>query len=413
MNKTSETSTGNSMKHFVPEYGVACALISQYGSPLYVYDASVLEQTIASVEKSISYPRTQFAFAAVTNGNVHLLRKFRDKTWLIHANTPGDAFLALQAGFAGGDIVYSGSNLKREEMRQMLDWGVSTFNLDSVSQLRLLGQVVEDDTDLDGPVLRIGFRLNLPAVTGESRIGISPDELGHADVVASEFGLEVSGVHFYRGTSTNATQRFEDCIPHVMEAGARLRNWRYLDFGGGFGFAYFDRNQSFEWSDFGRSLSSALNNCGRDLDLIIEPGRSIIAGCAVILSTVVSVKNQANKQIVGVDATTSNVAVLSVHGGVRQARLLRPGSELVNTDVVGNTTYSRDYLARNLMLPRITEGDLLAILDCGAYGYAMSSHFLHRPRLAEVLIESGAARLIRHRETHDCLLRNQVGFEQK
>jgi diaminopimelate decarboxylase len=187
-----------------------------------------------------------------------------------------------------------------------------------------------------------------------------------------------------------------------------LSNWQYLDFGGGFGFPYYDRRQSFEWQEFGDALTSAIKRTSREIDLVIEPGRSIIAGCAALLCTVVSSKWQGEKQIVGVDTTTANIAVLSVHGGTRQVRCYKDTGTEHQTDVCGNTTYSRDYLSRSNLLPEMSEGDLLAILDAGAYGYSMSSHFLHRPRLPEVLIENGSHRLIRKRETYDCLLANQV-----
>lgn len=391
--------------HFVPDEALAEELLANYGSPLYVYDAAHLDQRILEVANSIKYSRTRFAFAAVTNGNIALLRRFKTAGWGLHANTPGDAFLGLKAGFDSADIIYSGSNLTEFDMCQLLEWRIGTFNFDSIAQLEMLCRIRSNS---DAP-LRIGFRLNLPSVTGASRIGISPGELVEADRFAAAHGIAVTGIHFYRGTSTNATERFFDCIEPVLDAGALLRDWQYLDFGGGFGFPYFDRRHSFEWNEFGNALTNALKLRGKELDLIIEPGRSVIAGCAVLLCTVVSSKWQDQKQIVGVDTTTSNIAVLSVHGGTRQVRCYnRQGETEFLTDVCGNTTYSRDYVSRSCTLPELREGDVLAVLDAGAYGYAMSSHFLHRPRPPEVLIENGSHRLIRQRETMDCLLANQV-----
>jgi diaminopimelate decarboxylase len=102
--------------------------------------------------------------------------------------------------------------------------------------------------------------------------------------------------------------------------------------------------------------------------------------------------------------------VPSVHGGYRQITALEPspGSQTYPTDVCGNTTYSRDYLGRNCQLPKLAPGNTLAILDVGAYGYAMSSHFLHRPRPAEVLLQAGQHRLIRRREGYHSLILNQI-----
>jgi diaminopimelate decarboxylase len=165
------------------------------------------------------------------------------------------------------------------------------------------------------------------------------------------------------------------------------------------------RGAVFNWGEFGAVLSAKLN---KPLDLIIEPGRAAIAGCAMLLTRVVSVKFQQEKQIVGVDTTVANLSVPSVHGGYRQIVAFNLGEASLVSNVCGNTTYSRDYLGRNCFLPKLAEGDILGILDVGAYGYAMSSHFLHRPRPAEVLLESQQHRLIRAREDYGVLLSNQI-----
>lgn len=403
----------SSSRHYCPDAQLADELMSKYGSPLYVYNAGLIKSSINHIQSSFNYQNKRFAFAAVTNGNLSLLKLFKAAAWDLHANTPGDAYLGIAAGFAGKNIVYSGSNLSDQEMAMMLNWGVTTFNLDSIDQLRSLIRSLESQAK-DAPEPRIGFRLNLPELTGETRTGVSPRELKEAEQIARASNLKITGVHFYRGTSTNSTERFTDAFSAVVEAGKLLDDFEYLDFGGGFGFPYHDRKQSFDWKVFASELTAVLKSQNLHPELIIEPGRSVIAGSACLLCTVISTKWQGDKQVVGVDTSTSNIAVLSVHGGSRQVQDFseKPASaELFATDVCGNTTYSRDYLARNCSLPRLSAGDKLAILDAGAYGYSMASHFLHRPKAAEVLIENGTSRLIRKREDWQCLLANQTDAE--
>jgi len=379
-------------------------LLHEYGSPLYVYDQATLEATIQRITRAVPYPRTQFHFASVTNGNLALLQIFRQHGWGLHANTPGDVVLGLQAGFAPEQIVYSGSNLSRDEMQQMLDWRVGTLNLDSLSQLETLCAVYQFDS-----TPRLGFRLNLPEITGDNRIGVSADELLKAGPLAARVGLKVSGIHFYRGTGTNVTTAFTDSIARVIEVGRSLPDWAYLDFGGGFGYPYRAGQVGFSWEEFGAELSRQLLQFDRSINLIIEPGRAAVAQCGTLLARVVSVKWQGAKQIVGLDTSVANIAVLSVHGGTRRIRALNDTrTELYGTDLCGNTTYSRDYLGRNCQLPELNIGDIVAIQDVGAYGYAMASHFLHRPRPAEVLIENGTHRLIRRRENYQVLLEQQI-----
>ncbi|MTJ15825.1 MULTISPECIES: decarboxylase [unclassified Dolichospermum] len=391
------------------ELELAQELLQVYGSPLYVYNGDILRQTISYITKAISYPHTQFHFASVTNSNIALLKIFKNAGWGLHANTPGDIYLGLNAGFYAGDIVYSGSNLNWEEMEQVLGWGVTTLNLDSISQLRLCCEVflfrAKTQRSKDAK-LNIGLRLN---VSEDSRIGVSSADFDEAVSIASAAGLKVTGLHFYRGTGTNATTAFIDVIDAILATAKKLPDWQYLDFGGGFGYPYHHDHLAFDWQLFGHQLTNKISEIVKNINLMIEPGRSAIAGCGTLLVKVVSVKWQGEKQIIGVDSTIANIAVISVHGGYREIITLKNStSQKYLTDVCGNTTYSRDYLGKNCQLPALEIDDIIAILDVGAYGYAMSSHFLHRPKPAEVLLENGRHHLIRKREDYSILLNNQI-----
>jgi diaminopimelate decarboxylase len=403
---------------FQPSAALAADLLRVYGSPLYVYNGDHLQQTLHHIAQAIPYRPTQFHFAAVTNGSVALLQLVRAAGWGLHANTPGDMYLGLQAGFEPGSIVYSGSNLSRDDMAQVLVWGITTFNLDSLAQLEQLCNLYQNlDSDAKHPCLRLGLRLNDPALTGDSRIGLRPEEFAAAQSLVTKANeslgaacIKLGGLHFYRGTGTNATQAFTQVMDRVIELGQQLPNWTFLDFGGGFGHPYRHGGAAFDWPMFGQAITAKMNQLSPSIDLVIEPGRAAIAGCAALLTTVVSVKWQGDRQLVGVDTTVANLSVPSVHGGYREITALEPSpaSQTYPTDVCGNTTYSRDYLGRNCQLPKLAPGNTLAILDVGAYGYAMASHFLHRPRLAEVLLQAGQHRLIRQREGYHSLILNQI-----
>ncbi|MGB3310566.1 MAG: hypothetical protein WBG32_16475 [Nodosilinea sp.] len=403
---------------FQPSALLAEELLRGYGSPLYVYEGDRLRQALHSIAQAIPYRRTHFHFATVTNGSVALLQIVKDAGWGLHANTPGDIYLGLQAGFEPGAIVYSGSNLSRDDMAQVLAWGVATLNLDSLAQLEQLCDLYQTlDSANRPPSLLMGLRLNDSALTGDSRIGVRSEEFAIAQALITSANesigtqkIKLCGLHFYRGTGTNATQAFTQVVDRVVALGRQLPDWAYLDFGGGFGHPYRHGGAAFDWSEFGQVITERLNQLSSPVELVIEPGRAAIAGCAVLLTTVVSVKWQGDKQIAGVDTTVANLSVPSVHGGYREivALALTSSSQTYATDVCGNTTYSRDYLGRNCQLPKLAPGDRLAILDVGAYGYAMASHFLHRPRPAEVLLQAGQHRLIRQRESYQVLIHNQI-----
>ncbi len=398
----------NETKIHSPPFSEAMAnqLLSIYGSPLYVYQADRLHETLDRITRSIDYPHVQFHFAAVTNGNVALLQLIERAGWGLHANTPGDVFLGLKAGFTGDRIVYTGSNLNRADIQQLIDWKIDRFNFDSLSQLQDFCEYSGSQPRLIRP--EIGLRLNSPELTGDSRIGVRPAEFEKACEIAQEHGLRITGLHFYRGTGTNATGAFTQAIDRLIAIAQQLPDWKTLDFGGGFGYPY-RGGAVFDWQEFGAAITQRLNALSRPIELVIEPGRSAIAGCGTLLAKVVSVKWLGNRQIVGVDTTVANLSVPAVHGGYRAIATWETADvSRYETDICGNTTYSRDYLGRNCWLPKLQIGDAIAILDCGAYGYAMSSHFLHRPRPAEVLIDAKGDRLIRQREDYSILLNGQV-----
>ena len=398
----------NQTKIHSPPFSEAMAqrLLLTYGSPLYVYQADRLCQTLQHITRSIDYPHVQFHFATVTNGNIALLQLIQPTGWGLHANTPGDVFLGLKAGFTGDRIVYTGSNLDRADIQQLIDWKIDRFNFDSLSQLRDFCEYARSQPRLIRP--EIGLRLNLPELTGDSRIGLNPAEFEKANEIAQQHGFSITGLHFYRGTGTNATGAFTQVIDRLITIAQQLPDWRTLDFGGGFGYPY-RGGAVFDWGEFGVAITQRLSALSRPIELVIEPGRSAIAGCGILLAKVVSVKWFGDRQIVGVDTTVSNLSVPAVHGGYRAIATWETGDvSRYQTDICGNTTYSRDYLGRNCWLPKLQIGDAIAILDSGAYGYAMSSHFLHRPRPAEVLIDAKGDRLIRQREDYSILLNGQI-----
>ncbi len=380
-------------------------LLDEWGSPLYVYQAQTLDATAGQIEQAVNFPRTRLYFASVTNGNLALLRRFRGRGWGLHGNTPGDCYLAQAAGFLPEELVYSGSNLNREEMGRVLT-GAATLNLDSLDQVRMACEVYSAMA-IRAP--RLGLRLYYPEITGESRIGIHPDEFAEAVRLAGEVGLAISVLHFYRGTGTSAVRAFTGTIEALATIGRRLPDWSVLDLGGGFGYPYRQAGLTFDWEALGASARSTLERVAPGVGLWLEPGRAAVAGAGVLLARVVSCKWRGEQQILGVDTTVANLAVAAVHGGYRRIAAFEPGP-VFETDVCGNTTYSGDYLGRGCRLPHLDEGSVVAVLDVGAYGYAMSSHFLHRPRPAEVLLVGERADLIRRREGDEALAFGQEGL---
>jgi diaminopimelate decarboxylase len=322
----------------------------------------------------------------------------------VHANTPGDAYCALSAGVPAQRILYSGTNLDARDFAFLLERDIH-MNLDSLDQLRALAQLTRARS--------VGLRVLIDDTRSRNRIGIAPDELDAALAIARGSALQITTLHMYVGTNTRRATRFSECLERLLGLAAKLPDLRAIDVGGGFGMAYQDEAE-LDLARVGRELSErmqrAAGQLGRQLHLILEPGRVLVGSAGSLLTRVVSVKERGGRRYVGVDSTVGNLVVPSVYHTRHRVRAHEPRSEALDipTDLCGNTTHSRDYLGRDLRLPELRPGDLLELCDVGAYGYAMSSHFLNRPRPAEVWIDEGAVELTTRRETFEDLIATQV-----
>jgi diaminopimelate decarboxylase len=408
----------------------AVSLAERYATPLYAYDAETIRSTFSRICAAVPYEPRRVHYACVANSNLAIMRLVRAQGGGIHANTWGDAVMALQAGFEANDIVYSGSNISKADMLQLFSHGIAV-NLNSLSQLRRYGSVLAElEEDDRGANWRrdVGLRVNLGDQPLPSRMGVHLDELDEIDAIAAEHRLRIVGVHYYRGTGTVDTDHFLKPFPILFDVARRFgATLQYVDVGGGFGFQYSPvASTQFDWEVFGGAVADMMEHLsaelGRRICLVLEPGRSVVASSGYLLTSVVAVDRRAGGgQVAGVDTTTSHISkeTYRVYGGYRRIELVsrRSDEEPIMTDVVGCTTFSDDYIGRGargdrpdrgLMLPPLREGDVLAVLDAGGYGFSFASNFLNKPRPAEVMVDSGRVRVTRRRETYEDMLRLQV-----
>lgn len=376
-------------------------LVARFGSPLYVYDAEVVRRRFGDLRAAFPYQPIDYHYGIVCNKNRYLVRLLHELGAGIHANTPGDAHAALEAGVPPSRIVYSGTNLNAADFRFLTDRGIH-MNLDSLDQLRDFAELGNR-----GPV---GLRLLIDPEDRPNRIGVTAEELPQA----LQMGVRITGLHMYAGTNTRRVDRFLECLDRMIEASNALADLEYLDIGGGFGVAYQEGQSPLDLAALGAGVSERLEALsaarGRRIRLVLEPGRLLVAEAGILVTTVVSVKERGGRRYVGVDTTVGNIVVESVYHPYHRIEAVSPrgGCLDVPTDVCGNTTHSRDFLGRSCRLPDLRPGDLLVLRDVGAYGYAMSSHFLNRPRPAEVVVDRGEVHLTTRRETFDDLLATQV-----
>jgi diaminopimelate decarboxylase len=386
---------------FRPGPDESAELVARFGSPLYVYDLAAVEHAYRRFVSAFGYEAVHCYYAIVCNKNPYIVRRLHDLGAGVHANTPGDAYAAIAAGVSSSRIVYSGTNLNDSDLEYLLGHGIH-LNLDSLDQLRLLATRRTDQA--------FGLRLLVDDPEGRNRIGVTVDQIPEALKIAHTSGLRLTGLHMYSGTNTMRLDRFLECLARMATASERLPDLEYLDVGGGFGIPYADGQPQFDLSGLGRSLGNVMQGLSsrrrRTIRLLLEPGRILVGAAGSLLVTVVSVKERGGRRFIGVDSTVGNIVVASVYHAHHRLEPVRPrGAALPGAaDVCGNTTHSRDFLGRNLRLPEVRPGDLMVLRDVGAYGYAMSSHFLNRPRPAEVVLDGDDVVLTTRRETLQDLL---------
>ena len=382
----------------------AAPLVAAFGSPLYVYDADAIEAALRRFRAAFTYGPVDYHYAIVCNKNHYIVGLLHRLGCGIHANTPGDAYAALRAGVPGSRILYSGTNLNAADFDWLLERQVRT-NLDSLDQLR--------DFAARKPIADVGLRVLIDDERSSNRIGVTAAEIPAALEICRSAGVRLAGVHMYVGTNTLRASRFVTCLDRLLECARLVPELEYVDLGGGFGVAYEDRRRPFPLQEVGADVSRMLEQfsaaLGKRIRLVLEPGRILVAEAGCLLTTVVSVKRRGGRRYVGVDTTVGNIVAESVYGSAHQIEAVAGGPVLEEpTDVCGNTTHSRDVVARSCRLPEVAPGDVLVLRDVGAYGYAMSSHFLNRPRPAEVVDHRGTVHLTTRRETFEDLLATQV-----
>jgi diaminopimelate decarboxylase len=392
-------------------------LIAAFGSPLYVYNEAILRERCREMRRLTDYPRFKVNYSVKANSNLELLKIVREEGIDADAMSSGEIHVSLAAGFKPDRIFYIGNNVSAGEMRFAIERDI-LVSVDSISQLEQFGRI--------NPGGKVAVRFNPgvgaghheKVVTGgaKTKFGITPDLIDAVKAVIGKYNLNLCGINQHIGSLFLDSEPYLDGVERLLEIAAEFEGLEFIDLGGGFGTPY--RKQAGEkrldlkvlGDTLGERLAAWAETYGNRPTFKVEPGRYLVAECGVLLGTVHAVKVNYGTKYIGTDlgfnVLTRPVLYDSHHDLEIYSKHSAQQFETEKVTVVGNICESGDIIAKERELPLIGEGDLIGVMDAGAYGYCMSSNYNNRLRPAEVLIKSnGEPVLIRRRETLDDLTR--------
>lgn len=398
-------------------------LIKKYGSPLYVYNEKILREKIRAMKNLVSYENFIVNYSAKANSNLAILEIVNEEGVHIDAMSPGEIFAELKAGFSPDKIFYISNNVSSEEMQYAIDNNI-IISVDSISQLKQYGKL-----NPNGKVCArfnggfgAGHHEKVITAGKNTKFGIQVNEIPEFKNILKEYNLNLVGINQHIGSLFMEGEKYIEGVLAILEIAKNFDTLEFIDLGGGFGIPYNkleDNYKTLDLKDLGEKLSNILENFskeyGKKITFKIEPGRYISAECGLILGTVHSVKNNGNTKYAGTDIGFNVLArpvMYDSHHDIEVYRQSEEKSEKIEPiTVVGNICETGDIIAKDRMLPSLIEGDILAVLDAGAYGHVMSSNYNNRLRPAEVLIrENGQAVLIRKRDTLEDIIKNFISL---
>lgn len=389
----------------------ASTIADEYGTPLYVYNSDRIRKNYNSLIKNIRYWKTEIYYACKANYNLTILKILKDLGSGIDAVSPGEVYLVLKAGFSSTKILFTGNNVTDEEMKFVKEHDV-LINIDSLSQLKRYGKNYPNSEISVRINPNVGAGHHPHVITGgpKSKFGIYYSRRDEIKRIASHYNLKIVGLHMHIGSGILKPEPFFLGIESLLNTAKGFCDLEFIDIGGGLGIPYKPQEKPLDLKKFGQKLSKIFDSYAKThgkVALRLEPGRYLVAGSGVLLTRVNTVKKTQHRIFIGTDTGFNHLIRPILYGAHHEIVVANKAGweKTQKVDVCGNICESGDFFARNRIMPEIDEGDLLAIMDVGAYGFSMSSNYNFRPRPAEVLVSSNKVKIIRRRETVEDMLR--------
>jgi len=404
--------------------GVSTIELSEvYDTPLYVMSERRIRENYRELFDafSVHYRKFKIFYSAKANTNLTVLKILRDEGSCVDAVSPGEVFLSLEAGYKPDEILFTGTSVRNDEIEYLLRKGV-TINVDSLSQMKRLLRIDVPETISVrvNPLFGAGHHQHVITAGKDSKFGVWDQDIIRIYRMALKGGVKKFGIHMHIGSGVLHVEPYLVALRSLIETARKVVEetgitFDFIDVGGGFGVPYKPEDRRLDINLLSRKLTTYFLDKVDEYSLgepylYIEPGRYIVCDAGILLTRVNTIKVTPHKVFIGVDAGFNTLVRPVMYGSYHHVLVAnKVNARCTETyTIVGPICESGDILAKDRSLPKVEEGDVLAILNAGAYGFSMCSQYNSRPRPAEVIVKDGKHALIRRREDLECLLERQL-----
>lgn len=398
--------------------GVSLQLLAEeFGTPLYVYNGNKIEEQYKRLVNAFQGIKFKVKYACKANNNVNVLKLLKNTGCGLDTVSIQEVYLGLHAGFDKDEILYTPNCVSIKEIQEAVELGVH-INIDNISILEQFGALYGDKVPVCvriNPHVLAGGNVHIQTGHIDSKFGISIHQLRHVHRIIKAHSMRVEGLHMHTGSDILDTQSFINGFEILLNTSCEFKDLKYLDFGSGFKVAYREGDNTTNIEELGpqvvKKFKAYCEENNRDLELWCEPGKFLVSESGYFLTKVNVVKQTVSTVFAGVDSGLNHLIRPMMYDAYHHIVNISNTTGISRVySVVGNICET-DTFGWDRKLNEIREGDILVMLNAGAYGFSMSSNYNSRFRPAEVLIYNGQAHLIRERESFENLLQNQVEVE--
>ncbi|GAK97155.1 diaminopimelate decarboxylase [Nonlabens tegetincola] len=390
------------------------AVAQEHGSPVYVYDAQRIISQYERLESAFAKAKNlRIHYAVKALSNISILKLFKQLGAGLDTVSVQEVKLGLAAGVDPKKIIYTPNGVSLEEIEQVAALGVQ-INIDNLSILEQFGSKHPDVPVCVriNPHVMAGGNANISVGHIDSKFGISIHQIPHLLRIVKNTGMRVNGIHMHTGSDILDIGVFLYASEILFETAAKFDDLEFIDFGSGFKVPYKEGDVSTDIEELGEQLTERFNTfCkeyGKDLTIAFEPGKFLVSESGYFLTKVNVVKQTTSTVFAGVDSGFNHLIRPMLYGSYHKIEnVSNPDGRKRYYSVVGYICET-DTFGNNRQIAEVTEGDILAFSNAGAYCFSMASNYNSRYRPAEILWYNGESHVIRKRETMDDILRNQV-----